>query len=362
MEAAFRCIPLLRTGGELPDAEGLRPSLGVVHFSHLGSGREQNSKQTMRQEDFEKRYRDLSTWYRSSFTERRIGSSGGGTLRVALPNSNSGDALAVVVNGRTEYLEKYLEFARDLRQRGVVTVLYDHCGQGNSDRQLADRQKGYIDSFQTYVTDLGRVIDTARSDRGLAPVNLISHSMGGTVAALFGHRHPEQVKKMVLGSPMCAIITGSRVPQFLIRTLAAAGCGLGFGDCYMPTKGPYRPDMQFRNNPFTSDENRFNFNKFLTNSLDFAPLGGPTFRWLHESYKAMRKINALAEQVICPHLTLVAAGDQVIKKAVVKRFCERTCNGSYKEYPGVRHELFMETDPVRDDIIARVTAFLTEEG
>jgi lysophospholipase len=268
----------------------------------------------------------------------------------------------VVVNGRTEYLEKYLELVRDLHHREVTTVLYDHCGQGNSDRQLADRQKGYIDSFQTYVNDLGRVIDLARSTHELDAVNLICHSMGGTVAVLFGHRHPEQVKKMVLGSPMCAIITGSRVPQFLIRPLAAAGCWLGFGDYYMPTKGPYRPDMQFRGNPFTSDENRFNFNRFLTNSLDFAPLGGPTFRWLHESYKAMRRVNALAEQFICPHLALIAAEDRVIKKGAVKRFCQRTCNGSYEEYSGVRHELFMEIDPVREDILARVAAFFSEKG
>jgi lysophospholipase len=269
--------------------------------------------------------------------------------------------LAVVVNGRTEYLEKYLECARDLHQRGVVTVLYDHCGQGGSDRQLADRQKGYIDDFQTYVTDLGRVIDVARGAREDVPVNLISHSMGGTVAALFGHRHPERLGKMVLGSPMCAIFTGSRVPQFIIRSIAAAGCRMGFGDYYMPTKGPYRSDMPFRGNPFTSDENRFNYNQFLTNSLDFAPLGGPTFRWLHEAYRAMHKINTLAEQFICPHLTLIGADDRIINKAVVKRFCERSCNGTYVEYKSVRHELFMEIDPVRDDVITRISAFLGEK-
>ncbi len=310
------------------------------------------------QEDFQKRYRDLRAWYQSVFTEKRIASSGGGRLRVALPKDNSGSPLAVVVSGRTEYLEKYLEFARDLYQRGVSTVLYDHCGQGNSDRQLADRQKGYIDSFQTYVSDLGRVIETAHNGRDAVPAHLISHSMGGTVAALFGLHHPERVKRMVLGSPMCAIITGSRVPQFLLKPITAAGCQLGFGTHYMPTKGPYQSGMQFRDNPFTSDEIRFNFNQFLTNSLDFAPLGGPTFGWLHEAYKAMREMNAKAEQLLCPHLTLTATRDQIIKTEVVKRFCERSTNGTLQEYEDVRHELFMEIDPVRDDILSRIVTFL----
>ncbi|NNF45124.1 MAG: alpha/beta hydrolase [Desulfofustis sp.] len=310
------------------------------------------------QEEFLERYRNLRDWYYSIFTEMRIASSGGGTLRVALPKDHAGNPLAVVVSGRTEYLEKYLEFARDLYHRGVSTVLYDHCGQGDSDRQLADRQKGYIDSFETYVTDLGKVIKKTHNDSKDVPANLISHSMGGTVAALLGLRHPEQVKKMVLGSPMCAIVTGSRVPQFLIKPITAVGCHLGFGDRYMPSKGPYRPDMQFHENPFTSDENRFSFNQFLTNSLDFAPLGGPTFRWLHEAYKAMRDINSKAERFLCPHLTLTAAGDQIVKTAAVKRFCERSSNGTHEEYMDVRHELFMEIDRVRDDILSRIVAFL----
>jgi lysophospholipase len=315
----------------------------------------------MHQQDFQKRYRALRDWYQSLFFEKRIASSGGGTLRVALPRDNSGNSLAVVVSGRTEYLEKYLEFARDLYQHGVSTVLYDHCGQGDSDRQLGDRQKGYIDGFQTYVADLGRVIKTAHNGREDIPAHLISHSMGGTVAALFGLRHPTRVKRVVLGSPMCAIITGSRLPQFLIRQITAAGCRLGFGDHYMPTKGPYQPDMQFRENPFTSDENRFYFNQFLTNSLDFAPLGGPTFGWLHEAYKAMREMNAQAEQFICPHLTLTAGGDRIIKTAVVKRFCERSTHGTLEEYKDVRHELFMEIDPVRDHIISRIATFLAAD-
>jgi lysophospholipase len=315
----------------------------------------------IQQEELAKRYRDLSDWYQSIFTEKRISSSGGGTLRVAFPREYSGNSLAILVSGRTEFIEKYLEFAQDLHHRGVSTVLYDHCGQGDSDRQLGDFQKGYIDSFQTYVRDLGKIIEITNKNREILPVNLISHSMGGTVAALFGLRHPERVNKMILGSPMCAIITGSRVPQFLIRPISAIGCIFGFGDHYMPSKGPYQPDMAFHDNPFTSDENRFTFNQFLTNTLDFAPLGGPTFRWLHEAYKAMREMNDKAEQFLCPHLTLTAGGDRVIKTAIVKNFCTRSVDSTHVEYRDVRHELFMETDSVRDDILSKIADFLAAD-
>lgn len=313
------------------------------------------------QEEYQQRYLELQGWYQTHYTEKRIRSSGGGRLRVALPREPADKASTIVVSGRNEFIEKYLEFSRDLHARGITTVLYDHCGQGDSDKLLDDRQKGYIDSFLTYVEDLHRVIEAF----GLTEhesVRIISHSMGGTVAVLLALRHPEQISKMVLGSPMCAIRTGTIIPQFLIRPLVAVACRVGYGERYMPTTGPYKPDLKFGDNLFTSDETRFGYNRFLTNSLDFAPLGGPTIRWLHEAYKAMGEMNDNAARLRCLLLTLTAARDQVIKTSVVRRFCTRSGHCSHKEYEDARHELFMESDGVREDILARITQFFDPDS
>ena len=313
------------------------------------------------EDKYRERFRELQGWYRSHYTETRVQSSAGTTLRVAVPLDRSGGAAAIVVSGRTEFIEKYLEFARDLFQRGISAVLYDHCGQGGSDRLLDDPQKGYIDSFETYVADLGRVVDTV-CDGERESVHLIGHSMGGTVATLFALRDSERVIKMVLGSPMCAIRTGSKVPQAVIRPLAALGCLVGFGQRYMPTKGPYQPDVPFIDNLFTSDETRFEFNRFLTNSLEFAPLGGPTFRWLHEAYKAMAAMNRSADRIGCPHLILAAPQDRVIKTPLVREFCHRSENCSLREYEDAHHELFMEVDTVRNDILSQIADFFGEDS
>lgn len=316
----------------------------------------------IRSQEYRQRYRELQDWYRVHYTEKRIRSSGGTTLRVGLPSAPSDSVFAIVVSGRTEFIEKYLEFSRDLLARGISTVLYDHCGQGNSDRLLDDRQKGYIDSFLTYVEDLKRVIEELNEFTELTSVPIISHSMGGTVATLLALRHPELISKMVLGSPMCAIRTGTTVPQFLIRPLVAAACQAGYGERYVPTTGPYEPDLKFSDNLFTSDETRFGYNRFLTNSLDFAPLGGPTMRWLHEAYKAMGEMNDGAARLRGPLLTLTAARDQVIKTAVARTFCTLSGNCLHKQYEDARHELFMEGDGVREDILARIAQFLLPDG
>ena len=310
-----------------------------------------------KQDEYLNRYREQQSWYRSSFAEKRIPSSGGGTLRVALPNRTSPKVATVVISGRTEYIEKYIEFARDLDHRGISVCLYDHCGQGASDRQLEDPQKGHIDRFDTYVEDLHRVVGELSGADGLDQVRLISHSMGGTVSMLYAMRHPGRINSLVLGSPMCAIRTNSIFPQFLIKPYVSAACRLGRGAHYVATTGPYQPVLTFKENLFTSDEVRFRYNRFLTNLLDFAPLGGPTYSWLHEAYKAMRAVNASIERIPFPMLIFAAPNDQVIKSGVIKRFCTSSEYCSVQEYDDGRHELFMEVDRIRDDILTRTVDF-----
>ena len=310
-----------------------------------------------KQDEYLNRYREQQSWYRSSFAEKRIPSSGGGTLRVALPIRTSQKVTTVVVSGRTEYIEKYIEFARDLNHRGIPVCLYDHCGQGASDRQLEDRQKGHIDRFDTYVEDLHRVVGELSGTEGLDQVRLISHSMGGTVSMLYAMRHPGRISRLALGSPMCAIRTNSIFPQFLIKPYVSAACRFGRGNRYVATTGPYQPVLPFKENLFTSDEVRFRYNRFLTNLLDFAPLGGPTYSWLHEAYKAMRAVNAHIERIPFPMLIFAAPHDQVIKSGVIKRFCTSSEYCSVQEYDDGRHELFMEVDRIRDDILTRTVDF-----
>ena len=50
------------------------------------------------QQELVERYRYLQDWYQSVYVEKRVASSGGGTLRVAFPQKYLGNSLAVVVS------------------------------------------------------------------------------------------------------------------------------------------------------------------------------------------------------------------------------------------------------------------------
>lgn len=309
---------------------------------------------------YRSRFEELVGWYRSAYSESRIKSCSGTTIRLAVPNSDSAHLQVVIVSGRTEFIEKYLELARDLQSLGLAAILYDHCGQGGAGRLLEDREKGHIDHFDTYVEDLHRVIEAGHSPDAHGPVALLSHSMGGTVSLLYARHSQVVADKIVLVSPMCAIRTGVALPQFLTRQLVGLLCRAGLGERYVATAGPYNPDRQFKENLFTTDADRFGFNRYLSNTLDFARLGGPTYRWLHEAFKAMKKVENEMALIKRPLLTLGAREDRVIQLSAVRRLCSMSNNCRYQEFDQARHELLMENDRTRSGVISQVRDFLVD--
>ena len=59
-----------------------------------------------------------------------------------------------IFNGRTEFIEKYFEVARELHARGFAVATIDWRGQGLSERLLRDTRKGHVTNFAKYVIDL----------------------------------------------------------------------------------------------------------------------------------------------------------------------------------------------------------------
>jgi lysophospholipase len=157
---------------------------------------------------------------------------------------------------------------------------------------------------------------------------------------------------------MFGIQTGVSLPDFLTEKLVAAASLTGLGERYAFTTGPYNFDMPFENNVLTSDQFRFRYNRFLARHLDFAPIGGPTFGWLHQAFKAVNRLKRAVAFVTCPMLALTAAGDQVVKASEVSRLSTFVANIRYHEYRSRGHELFMESDEIRNDVLSRVGEFL----
>ncbi len=139
----------------------------------------------------------------------------------------------VVLQGRAEFIEKYFETVRDLRERGFAVATFDWRGQGLSDRALSDRHKGYVRNFSNYITDLEAVMEQVVLPDCPPPIFALAHSMGAAVAIRACHDGSRWFERTVLSAPMIALPPGrlTRMAGPLARLMRI----IGRGGAYVPT-------------------------------------------------------------------------------------------------------------------------------
>lgn len=301
----------------------------------------------------------INSWYRDKFTEGFVHSSGQGAIRYSFKQGQPGLGSIVIVPGRTEFIEKYIEICWDLRNLDHTICLYDHLGQGKSDRQLEDPDKGHITDFKIYVSDLIKIIESIVLPAQKGPVYLLGHSMGATISALASQRRAEMISGLILVSPMFQINTGNLLPPFLVELLCNFVCFAGGRSGYVWGGGPYKQDADFENNLLTTDFNRYQLNNQLVRQNPEVALGSPTFGWLQQACRAMRQVRRQPFAGACPTIIFRSIDEHVVGLKEMENYCNEDRNCQLVTYKNCRHELLMERDEIRDDLIARVHQFLT---
>ena len=102
-----------------------------------------------------------------------------------------------LVQGRTEFIEKYFETIADFQKRGFAVATFDWRGQGGSDRLIGNRTLGYVRSFDDYWVDLKTFHANVLLPDCPQPFYLVGHSMGGLVSLLAGNARPHDVRPHV---------------------------------------------------------------------------------------------------------------------------------------------------------------------
>src|SRR6201992_2673678 len=134
--------------------------------------------------------------------------AGGIRLRAARFDAETPTAICLLLNGQTEFIEKYFEVIDELRGRGFSVVTFDWRGQGGSDRLLPDARKAHIEDFADYDQDLDSVIlDTGMpiaAQLHTQPI-VMAHSMGGNILLRRLHDRPGEFAAAILCAPMIGI-------------------------------------------------------------------------------------------------------------------------------------------------------------
>ena len=261
--------------------------------------------------------------------------------------------------GRAEFIEKYFETVRDLRERGFAVATLDWRGQGMSQRALRNPRKGYVRDFSRYDIDLDTFVREVVLPDCPPPFFALAHSMGASVllrAAYQGHRWFD---RMVLLAPMIALpgMRRSRLTRASVRTLRL----MGLGGAYVPG-GDASVMMQrpFLGNPLTSDPVRYARNLAVIEAEPALAVGWPTVAWTDAAFRAMRRLAdpTFATRIRQPLLVIAAGQDQIVSTPAIDEFSVRLRTGSHLIVPGSRHEMLMEQDRFRMQVLAAFDAFV----
>src|SRR5512138_3863484 len=132
-----------------------------------------------------------------------------------------------VFTGRGEYIEKYFETVRDLRDRGFAVAMMDWRGQGHSSRRLRDPRKGYVRDFSEFEVDVETFVQQVVLPDCPPPFFALAHSMGGAVMLRIAHAGKRWFDRMVLSAPMIDLSgkSTSLPVRLLLRAMRLSGQG-----------------------------------------------------------------------------------------------------------------------------------------
>lgn len=264
--------------------------------------------------------------------------------------------------GRGDFYEKYLESFEHWRSRGWRVAAADWRGQAGSGRLGTDAVTGHIDDFAAWVADLEAMWHDWASDRS-APLVLVGHSMGGHLAlrALAEGALGPAPDALVLIAPMLDVIP-ERVPLALRRLFASVRCAAG--DPRRPAwKWSERPGEvpAFRQRLLTHDPDRYADELWWREARPELRMGPGSWGWVRGALASIAWLQqpGVLEQIELPVHIVATRADRLVGVRAIGRAAARLPNAEISWFGDeAAHEILREVDPVREQALAQIDAFL----
>lgn len=254
----------------------------------------------------------------------------------------------VVLQGRASSLEKFEEIIHGLLRRGYDVWALDWRGQGVSSRLTNNPQKGYIDSYETYLNDLNQFLNEYVKPHARGEIIALGQSMGAHIGLRYMHDHPGIFDAGIFTAPMLDVQTGG-YPKLIARILAKLSTKMGLGEAYVFGHDDYSPTKEhFEDNFLTHDRERFFRLKKLHIEHPDLTIGGVTFGWLNATFDSIEHFHQkdYFKNIRVPVFLIAAGEEQVVDNASIKKICEGMPFCSLKVYPQARHQILSEVDAI----------------
>jgi lysophospholipase len=283
---------------------------------------------------------------------------GGIRLRAAhFPDGDRGTVL--LMHGRTEFIEKYLEPIAEWQSRGFSVWTMDWRGQGLSSRLLPNPLPHHVGRFEDYLDDADLLLDRhvlpGLADR---PLLLMAHSMGGNIAARLLARRPGLFDRAVLCAPMIDFLRGGPMARRLTRLLIRAMCVVpGRAERMGPgARIQSILDTPFAGNRLTTSPERYAADIQWLRDTPALVVGGVTWGWLCAAVASVQALRP--EALTMPVLVALAGDERIVDNAAIRAFAARLPQGTLLEVAGAQHELLRERDGGRLALWAAIDRML----
>ena len=263
----------------------------------------------------------------------------------------------LLLQGLSEFLEKYADVAAGLTARGFEVWSFDWRGQGHSPAGNG----AHADVFERHLADLDGMFEALPAGE---PPLLLAHSMGAHLALRHLARHPQAVVHALLCAPMIGIHTG-RWPRRLARRLARLMIRLGLGERWLPGRRNYTPlSIPFAVNPLTSDCASYErLRQRILKDPDLA-FGRVDWYWLAAAFDSLHRLHApgVAPSITTPVTMLLAGRDLVVDSQAAADFAATLPHAQVLWVAGARHELLQEAPAIQATVWAALDRVLAEPG
>ena len=275
--------------------------------------------------------------------------SDGVRIRVGLWPVEGARGTVLIFPGRTEYIEKYSDTAREFADRGLASAAIDWRGQGLADRAAADAKLGHVTHFDEYQQDVDAALSAVRAAGLPEPYYLFAHSMGGCIG-LRSLMRSLPVTSAAFSAPMWGL-------ELRYRTRIAAWLGsavainTGLSHMYAPgTNAAAEPtSMPFEDNPLTRDPDMFAWMQSQTAAHPELLIGGPSMGWLNA---ALREMHALAREA-APNVACacwLGTAERIVEADAIHIRMNAWANSALHVVESAEHEVAMEGPAVRKDL------------
>jgi len=287
----------------------------------------------------------------------RFTAADGVTLRWAHLAAAKATANCVLLGGFTEFIEKYFETLRDLSDRGLAVWCLDWRDQGGSERSKRTIPR----DFDRDAADLTAFIEAhVPKQRRL----VVAHSMGSAITLLALHENPKLADAAVLSAPMIEPTSGG-LPRVLARVIPRLAVALGLGGHFIPAgpaSGPWRYDdrLSGENSIVSHDAERCLVHRDWFENQARLRVDGPTFAWAKSAFALSSRLLApgFLAAISTPILIGSAGKEFLVRPESHQVAAARLPHCKLVEFPTAKHELFHETDHIRNRWLGEIDAFI----